>query len=68
VSGFRGDDTTLEREIEAVRATSRLRVRRIIRELDELDRELKGLLREKARRRASAREMVGEPTAEEAKA
>jgi hypothetical protein len=55
VGGFRGDDASLERELALVRETARLRVRRVTRELAELDREAKALERERARRRALAR-------------
>jgi hypothetical protein len=54
VSAFRGDDATLEHEIETLEAIARLRVRRAARELKELDRDLAALRAERARRRARA--------------
>ncbi len=54
MTGFRGSDEALDREIAALEGTARVRTRRAARELAELDRELRTLLRERARRRASA--------------
>jgi hypothetical protein len=51
---FRGPDETLDREIETLEAIARLRVRRVARELRDLDRDLSDLRRERARRRAQA--------------
>ncbi|MGI0131818.1 MAG: hypothetical protein ACREDK_01785 [Thermoplasmata archaeon] len=52
MGGFRGSDATLEREIATLEAIARLRVRRYARELRDLERDLKALRREKARRKA----------------
>ncbi len=51
---FRGDDATLDREIETLEGIVRVRLRRASRELNDLDRELRALRAERARRRASA--------------
>jgi hypothetical protein len=55
VSGFRGSDETLEAEIATIEAIARVRLRRVAREMEELERELRALKRERARRRAAAR-------------
>jgi hypothetical protein len=52
VGGFRGSDETLEQEIATLEAIARLRVRRYARELNELERDLRELRVERARRRA----------------
>ena len=52
---FRGDDETLEREIATLESIARLRVRRVTHELNDLDRDLKSLKAELARRRARGR-------------
>lgn len=52
MGGFRGSDDTLEREIATLEAIARLRVRRYAREIRELERDLKGLKLERAKRRA----------------
>ena len=62
MGGFRGSDERLDREIETLEAIGRLRVRRVARELKELDRELAELRRERARRRASAAVSVADST------
>jgi hypothetical protein len=51
MTGFRGSDESLDREIEAIERLARLRVRRVGSELNELDRDLRELKRERARRR-----------------
>ncbi len=51
MSGFRGSDESLDREIAALERIARLRVRRTAVELKELDRDLRELKRERARRR-----------------
>ena len=61
---FRGSDETLDREIETLEAIARLRVRRVARELREIDRDLSELRRERARRRASASLTAQESTGE----
>ncbi|HTZ61678.1 MAG TPA: hypothetical protein VMC82_03435 [Thermoplasmata archaeon] len=55
MSGFRGSDDALDREIAAIEGIARVRVRRVAAELRELDRDLRELKRERARRRAAAR-------------
>ena len=54
MSGFRGSDELLDREIATLERIGRLRVRRAAVELRELDRDLRELRRERARRRASS--------------
>jgi hypothetical protein len=54
MTGFRGSDETLDREIEALEAAARLRIRRTARDLQDVDRELRVLRLERARRRAVA--------------
>ncbi len=66
MSGFRGSDDALEREIAAIERTARIRVRRAASDLQELDRELRDLRRERARRRAEARIEVTAVTPSEA--
>ncbi len=51
MSSFRGSDAALDREIATVEAIARLRLRRTIAELKELERDLRELKRERARRR-----------------
>ncbi len=53
MSAFRGSDSALEREIATLEAIARLRTRRAARDLAELDRDLRELRRERARRRAA---------------
>ncbi len=55
MSAFRGSDASLDREIATVEAIARLRTRRAARELAELDRDLRELYRERARRKAGER-------------
>lgn len=57
---FRGSDETLDREIRALEEIGQVRLRRAARELRELDRDLRELKAERGRRRAAARERVGE--------
>ncbi len=52
MSGFRGDDGQLDREIATLERIARLRLRRAAAELRELDRDLRELRRERAKRRA----------------
>jgi hypothetical protein len=54
MAGFRGSDESLDREIAAIERIARLRVRRVASELNELDRDLHELKRERARRRATS--------------
>jgi hypothetical protein len=51
---FRGSDESLDREIAAVEAVVRVRLRRYAREMRELDRDLAELRRIGARRRATS--------------
>lgn len=55
MSGFRGSDEQLDREIATLERISRLRVRRAASDLKELERDLRELRRERNRRRASVR-------------
>jgi hypothetical protein len=54
MTGFRGSDESLDREIEAIERMARVRVRRVASELNDLDRDLRELKRERARRRSTA--------------
>jgi hypothetical protein len=54
MTGFRGSDEALDREISAVERIARLRVRRAAAELKDLERDLRFLKRERARRRAES--------------
>lgn len=56
MTGFRGSDEQLEREIAAIEGMARVRVRRTAAELLDLERDLRGLRRERARRRAAESE------------
>jgi hypothetical protein len=58
MSGFRGSDESLDREIAAIERMARLRVRRVASELNELERDLRALKRERARRQHSATEHI----------
>jgi len=51
MGGFRGSDDSLDREIATLEAIARLRVRRAAAELRDLDRDLRDLRAERARRR-----------------
>jgi len=66
MNGFRGTDEQLDREIEAVERMARIRLRRASADLQELDRDLRVLRKERARRRAEAPEMVDTGAAAEA--
>jgi hypothetical protein len=61
MTGFRGSDERLDREIAAIERMARLRVRRVAAELQELERDLRELKRERARRRSPAVEGAAEP-------
>ena len=63
MASFRGDDETLEREISTLEAIARLRLRRMTHELNDLDRDLKSLKAELARRRARSRTPAAPETA-----
>jgi hypothetical protein len=54
MTGFRGSDEALEREIAAIERIARIRVRRVSAELGALSRDLRELRLERARRRADA--------------
>jgi len=54
MSGFRGSDEALDREISALEQIARTRVRRAAADLRELERGLRELRRERARRLAIA--------------
>jgi hypothetical protein len=68
MTGFRGSDETLEHEIEAIERIARLRLRRATHEMRDLDRDLRELKRERARRRAetSSEVMVSEASSQNA--
>jgi len=73
MSGFRGSDEELDREIATLKGIVRIRLRRTVREFAELDRDLKELARERARRRAAsagenAEEVPAEASADTASA
>jgi hypothetical protein len=61
MSGFRGSDDLLDREIAALERIARIRLRRATAELRELDRDLRELKRERARRRATAPVVMDAP-------
>lgn len=64
---FRGSDESLDREIAAVERIAQVRLRRYVRELKEIERDLAELRKIRARRRTAARipgaEEVLEPVA-----
>ncbi|MCI4372579.1 MAG: hypothetical protein L3K02_02910 [Thermoplasmata archaeon] len=62
MTGFRGSDESLDREIAAIEGIARVRVRRVAADLKDLDRDLRELKRERARRRASS--MIASETAQ----
>lgn len=68
MSGFRGSDEALEREIVETERVVRLRLRRAAAEMGDLDRDLRELKRERARRRAenAAEETVPDAAPESA--
>jgi hypothetical protein len=53
MTGFRGSDEQLDREIAAIEGMARIRMRRVAAEVQELDLDLRELKRERARRRGS---------------
>ena len=61
MSRFRATDEALEREIGELERIARLRVRRAAAQMQELERDLRELRRERARRRASALETAAVP-------
>ncbi len=62
MAGFRGSDERLEREIAAIERMARTRVRRVASELNELERDLRELKRERARRRGMSTEHTATET------
>ena len=54
MSGFRGDDETLEREIATLEGLTRVKLRRYAREMRDLEKDLKELRAERQRRRGRA--------------
>jgi hypothetical protein len=54
MSRFRGSDEQLDREITALERIARLRLARATAEMRDLDRDLRDLRRERARRRSEA--------------
>jgi len=65
MTGFRGSDEQLDREIETLERIARIRVRRVAGELRELDRYLRDLRQERSRRRASVATSTEAPVATE---
>jgi len=65
MSGFRGSDEQIDREISTLERIARLRVRRVSEELRDLDRDLRELRRERARRRMTASSLAAPAVAEE---
>lgn len=59
---FRGSDERLDREIETLEGIARLRVRRVARELRDIEKDLHELRRERARRRAASETHAMEST------
>ena len=62
---FRGSDAQLDREIGQVERIARLRLARAAAEMRELDRDLRELRRERARRRAESAVPLDASTADE---
>lgn len=60
MSRFRASDESLDREIAALEAISRVRLRRYVREMRDLERDLREMRRERAKRRASGGELASE--------
>jgi hypothetical protein len=54
MAGFRGSDDTLDTEISTLEEIARLRLRRYARDQREIDKDLRELRAERARRRARA--------------
>ncbi len=57
MSPFRGSDDQIEREIAALEGIARVRLRRTVAEMRELERDLRELKKERARRRAEQAEL-----------
>ena len=62
MGGFRGSDELLDREIAAIERIARIRVKRTAEDLRYLERDLRELKAERARRRATAAVATSEPT------
>ncbi len=62
MSGYRATDEQLDREIAALERIGRVRLRRATWELNEIDKDLRELRKEKARRAARATEMISSET------
>ena len=64
MAGFRGTDEALDREIATLERIGRVRLRRSTESLREVDRDLRELRRERARRKSKSEipEHVAEPT------
>lgn len=60
MSRYRATDEELDREIAAVEGIVRVRLKRTVAEMRELERDLREMRKERARRRAEAAELVGE--------
>lgn len=58
MTGFRGSDEQLDREIAAIEGMARVRVRRVAAELRELERDVRELKRERVRRKGTSTEGV----------
>ncbi|MGD0588302.1 MAG: hypothetical protein ABSA63_05855 [Thermoplasmata archaeon] len=58
MSSFRATDEQLDREITALERIARVRLRRAASELRDIDKDLRELRRERARRSARAAEMI----------
>ena len=54
MAGFRGSDETLDQEIATLEGMARGRLRRYTRDMNDLDRDLRELKNERARRKARA--------------
>ncbi|MGO9404789.1 MAG: hypothetical protein ACLPVW_15100 [Terriglobales bacterium] len=61
---FRGSDEQIEREISAIEQIVRVRINRAARELRDLEKDLRELKREKARRSVEAEEHLVQETVE----
>lgn len=59
MSRYRATDEQIDREIAALERISRIRLRRATTELNEIDRDLRELKRERARRRARVEATAG---------
>jgi len=62
MSPYRATDEQLEREIVTLEQIARIRLRRASAELNDIDKELRDLRKERARRAARAAEMISTET------